>query len=114
MTAITVTPHGRAILTELSPQRTDYLREMAIPIECESNEIDSIAQNYPRDTMMVWFGPDHALENTAATNLAGRPLRGVVVFTGPCRAVDLDLTPLSPRCMFTIHDEVRRTGSGGL
>ena len=102
-----MTPHGRTVLIALSAARTNYLREIAAANGCMAGEIDGAAQHCQRDVMMIWSGPD-TLENAAATNLAGRPLRGVVVFTGPCRAVDLDLTSLSPHCMLAINEVVRR------
>ena len=108
LSAISMTPHGRTVLIALSADRTMYLREMAAVIGCGASEIDSAAQHYQRDVMMIWSGPG-TVENAKATKLAGRPRRGVVVFTGPCRAVDLDLTSLSPHCMLAINGEVRRT-----
>lgn len=108
LSAISMTPHGRTVLIALSADRTMYLREMAAVIGCMASEIDSAAQHYQRDVMMIWSGPDTAV-NAMATTLAGRTIHGVVVFTGPCRAVDLDLTPLSPHCMLAINGEARRT-----
>ena len=69
LSAISMTPHGRTVLIALSADRTMYLREMAAVIGCMASEIDSAAQHYQRDVMMIWSGPDTAV-NAMATTLA--------------------------------------------
>ena len=106
--AISMTRTVERSSSRCPPTGPCHLREMAAVIGCMASEIDSAAQHYQRDVMMIWSGPGTAV-NAMATTLAGRTIHGVVVFTGPCRAVDLDLTSLSPHCMLAINGEARRT-----
>jgi hypothetical protein len=105
ITAMSVTPAGATDFPELPPKREDYLKALSVLIGCST--VDGVPRSYPRDSLMMWFdpaGPGALPLNPVATSIAanGRPIHGTVVFTGPCTAGELDITPLSPRCVAEI------------